>query len=66
MLLILGLVVLVVALRHNPFSFALAAFFSLMGMLVQPVQWHIGIWFGCALLAMVVPRSERERRFRRI
>jgi hypothetical protein len=55
---ILGLVVLVVALRHNPFSLALAVFFLLMGLLIQPVQWHGGIWFACALLATAVPRSE--------
>jgi hypothetical protein len=55
---VLGLVALIVLLRHNPYSFALAVFFSFMGLLIQPVQWYVGIWFACVLLAAVVPRRD--------
>jgi len=51
---IVGLVLTVLVLRHNPFSFAFAVFFLQMGVLIQPVHWHVGIWFGCVLLATAV------------
>ena len=57
---LIGLVVLIAALRHNPYSCALAIYFSLMGMLVLPVQWHMGIWFGCALMMGIVGRNGPE------
>lgn len=52
-----GLLILAFALRHNPFTFAFAVFLLPMGFLVQPIQWHLGIWFATALLALIAAPS---------
>ena len=51
---ILGLVILVVILRSNPYAFGLAVFFLMMGLFIQPVLWHLAVWFACSLFAIVV------------